>query len=107
MVENGRPCVVGVYFGSKVEVINYRDKKTGQAASFSKQTHTVILGQQPAVVSERIPDGVNAKQLEADLLAGKFPFKSGSRVLIEVKGVTESRGHIDIEAHKLHAFEAA
>jgi hypothetical protein len=55
---------------SKAETINYRDKKTGQPASFTQIRHSIELGDTPALVGERVPDGFKPDEFKQSMSKG-------------------------------------
>jgi len=87
MVAPGGFYALGEYRGTKAETVNYRDKQTGNRASFSSINHVVETGDQTVTVQERLPDG-------ADIKAVKPPFKKGQKVLVQVESIERVSGFI-------------
>jgi hypothetical protein len=94
MVESGEFVAVGEYRMSKAEMINWRDKTTGQAKSAPVLRHTVEFGTNSVQVAERVPDSTKIEDI-------RVPFKKGEGVLMHFtemvteKGVISCRGRLE------------
>lgn len=76
---------------SKAEIINYRDKKTQQPASFTQIRHTVEIGDAAFVVSERPPEGFKPETFKQEIPKGTKCVLRFDRFLID-KGVGQFSG---------------
>ena len=76
---------------SKCETINYRDKKTGQAASFTQIRHTVEIGEAAFLVSERPPEGFKPETFKPEILKGTKCLLRFDRFMVD-KGVGQFSG---------------
>lgn len=60
--KNGARILIGEYRHGKCETINYRDKQTQKPASFTSVRHTVEIGEDSFLISERVPDTFDSTQ---------------------------------------------
>ena len=90
----GKFLALGEYRSGKVDRIDYRDNKTGQAKTFMKITHHVEVGSMPVIFSEKIPDGVSPESIKIPHVKGKMVVCSIQSLSTE-KGVTSARGSIE------------
>lgn len=74
--KTGARILLGEYRHGKCETINYRDKQTGKPASFTAVRHTVEIGDDSFLVSERVPDNF-------EISTWSPPVRKGSRVLVQ------------------------
>lgn len=81
----GRMLLVAEYRSSAAEVIQYRDKQTGKAATLKTLTHQVELGNTSVQVRERVDDNF-------DTAGFKAPFKKGTMVIFRVESLTRDKG---------------
>jgi len=86
-LEKGGMFCLGEYRGGKAETINYRDKLTGKAASFSQIGHNLESGNDMFVLQERMPEG-------ADIRAFIPPFKKGDRIFVKLETVERVQGFL-------------
>jgi len=70
----GQRVSIGTYFSGSSETVNYRDKKTQQAMSFVTVKHTCIIGGEPCVVQERVPEGFKPEQFVQSIKQGAKVF---------------------------------
>jgi len=77
--KNGERVIIGEYRHGKAETINYRDRETGKAATFTAVRHTVEIGNDAFIVSERVPDGFDTAKWTP-------PAAKGQRVLLSFTG---------------------
>jgi len=94
-VLEGQILAVAEYRGFRLEVIRYRDKKTGAAVSAPIVTHSVELGAKQARVAEWLPDEtpIDDKGLAANYVPA---FKKGDRIIIKVESLKNDRGSCTI-----------
>jgi len=67
----GSRILVGEYRHGKCETINYRDKQSGKPASFTSVRHTVEIGEDSFLISERVPDNFNVAEWLPPVPKGK------------------------------------
>jgi len=83
---DGGIFLVGEYRVGKPDLISYRDKLSGKAASFKQVVHSVEAGQTVVAIQERLTD-------DTDLETGvKLPAKKGERVLVELETLERVQG---------------
>jgi len=87
----GEKVQVVEFRSSKAETINYRDKVTGKPMAFSQIRHSVEIGDSPAVVSERTPEGFNASEYRPSLTKGTKCLLRFDSCTVE-KGITHFNG---------------
>jgi hypothetical protein len=73
--KGGARILIGEYRHGKCETINYRDKQTQKPASFTAVRHTVEIGEDSFLISERVPDNFDSNQWSP-------PAPKGSKVVI-------------------------
>ena len=88
MLKQGRIFLVGEFRGSRVEVIRYVDKKTGQANTFTSMTLVVerIGGAESVLVTQQLGDGV------VDAATVKVNAQKGKQYAFELSGLEKVRG---------------
>jgi hypothetical protein len=90
---NAGPCLIGEYRGTKVERIDFVDKKDGKAKGFIKATHLVEVGLGGAVsavrVDEKIPENIT------DPAQVKVPYKRGGFYLFRLASLTNDKGNLE------------
>ena len=86
-LEKGGAFILGEYRVTKGDVVNYRDKATGKAASFSQRIHVVESGETVVHVQARVEDGVDPRKLPA-------PFSKGQKVLLAVETLERVQGFL-------------
>jgi len=85
MFKRGEKVILAEYRFGKAEHIKYRDKKTGQPASFTTVRHTVEVGDASFLVSERVPEGFKVEEFHSDI-------PKGARVLLKFEKFTVQNG---------------
>jgi len=75
LFKGGARILLGEYRQGKCETINYRDKTTGKPSSFTSVRHTVEIGEDSFLISERVPDGF-------DVLQWAKPCAKGTRCVV-------------------------
>jgi len=83
--KTGARILLGEYRHGKCETINYRDKTTGKPASFTGIKHSVEVGEETFLISERVPDGY-------DVLSFVQPCVKGSRCVVTFDKFTITSG---------------
>lgn len=86
-VRQGHFATIAEYRFSKAEMLNWRDKATGQPRSAPTLRHTVEMGDQAVAVSESLPQ--NISRLE-DVPPPKF--RKGDIVILTITELTRDRG---------------
>lgn len=103
--KQGKFVCIGKYVGSVAERVQYTDKKTRQAASFPKVTHTFMAGARPVLVTtEKIPADFDEVAKQAEFASGKLPFKPDTFYVITADSVQNGFGHYDA-AGQVHVLE--
>jgi hypothetical protein len=69
--KSGSRMLLGEYRHGKVETINYRDKTSGKPASFTSVRHTVEIGDDSFLISERVPDNFDQSQWSPPCVKGR------------------------------------
>ena len=85
-LEKGGAFILGEYRVTKGDVVNYRDKATGKAASFSQRIHVVESGETVVHVQDRVEDGVDPRKLPAPFSKGQTAIVPSSNVQISEDG---------------------
>lgn len=91
MLTAGKCVIQGEWLTSKPETINYNNAKTGKASSFSRISHTLLIGNEAVKVAQPVLDGVNPESVVV-------PFKRGDRVVVEVDSMEIAKGNRSIRA---------
>lgn len=86
-IEQGHFATIGEYRFSSGEMLNWRDKQTGQARSAPIYRHTVEVGSAAITVSEPLPPSV--QKLE-DIPPAKH--KKGDTVILIITELSRDRG---------------
>jgi len=89
----GQPVVLVEYRFGKCETINWRDKTTKQAASFTQVRHTVELADGSFTVAERVPDNFDASTWTQTIAKSTKCLLKFNRFIIE-KGVGQFSGEL-------------
>lgn len=87
----GKILMVGKHLVTKKEVVPYRDKKTGAAATFNKVEHQVLREDGVVFV---LPDTRKMPGFKMDTYV--CPFKPMQDVVIEIENITVDRGTITV-----------
>jgi hypothetical protein len=82
----GGVMAVAEYRMGSVDVINYRDKKTGVARSANVIKTTLEMGDKSLNLTEFVRDE------KFTVESWKPPYKKGTRVLVELTSLQESKG---------------
>jgi hypothetical protein len=87
-IKQGRILLVGECRGSRVEVIRYVDKKTGQAAAFTSTTYLVERAGvvESVMITQQVGDGV------VDVSTVKVSAQKGKTYAFELSGLEKVRG---------------
>jgi len=93
MFKAGQPVVLVEYRFGKCETINWRDKTTKEAASFTQVRHTVELADGSFTVAERVPDNFVAADWVQSIVKGSRCLLKFSRFIVE-KGVGQFQGEL-------------
>lgn len=99
-VKAGQLLLVGTFVHFKKEVVPYRDRKTGQPATFDKVEFQVLTAN--GVVSVQ-PDTRKIPGFKMD--SYRCPFKPQQPVVVIVEGMVTERGNTTI-AGSISALEA-
>lgn len=88
VLRQGKPLVVGECRGAKPEVIEYVDKKTGQAAAFTSLKYLIEIngGTQAVQISQAIGDG------KLDIASVKIPVVKGKVYAFELQSLLMKSG---------------
>lgn len=84
-IQAGNLIAIGEYRSSRCEKIQWRDKDTQRILQGVTLSHAVELGNDSAIVSERVPDEFSVKDFTP-------PFTKGTPVAIRIQGYTVERG---------------
>jgi len=79
-LENGQAFVIGEYRGGKLDRVQYKDKKTGVDAVFTKITHRVEIGENAVEVVESTKG-----RKDSELLDWKPTIAKGTRVAVKIE----------------------
>lgn len=93
LFKNGERVILCEYRFGKGETINYRDKKTGAAASFSTIRHTIEIGTDAYIVSERAPENFKPEEYKPAITKGSRCLLKYDRFFVE-KGVGQFSGSL-------------
>lgn len=85
-IEKGGIFMVGEYRLGKPDLITYRDKLSGKAASFKQVVHSIEAGDVVVAIQERLDDDVN---LETGVI---LPAKKGEMVVVELETLERIQG---------------
>lgn len=83
--QNGEKVLLVEFRHSKAETINYRDKVTQKPMAFSQIRHSIEVGDAPAVVAERVPEGFVPETY-------KSPLTKGTKALLRFDSCTVEKG---------------
>lgn len=90
---NAGPCLIGEYRGSKIERVDYVDKKDGKAKGFVKVTHLVEVGLGGAVTAVRVDEKV--PETITDPAQVKVPYKRGGTYLLRLSSLSSDKGNLE------------
>lgn len=90
---NAGPCLIGEYRGSKVERIDYVDKKDGKAKGFVKATHLFEVGVGGTVTAIRVDEKI--QESITDPAQVKVPYKRGMFYLVRLASLTNDKGNLE------------